>query len=39
MIIRVTIPTSGPTSAIINLGEFGSGIELIIAASLGWCAI
>ena len=36
MIAPVTIPTTGPTSAIINLGEFGNGIEPIIAASLGW---
>src|SRR5262249_18075541 len=36
MIAPVTTPTTGPTRAIINLGEFGSGIEPIIAASLGW---
>ena len=36
MIAPVTIPTTGPTSAIINLGEFGNGIEPIMADSLGW---
>ena len=33
IIAAVVIPTNGPTNAIISLGEFGSGIEAIIAAS------
>jgi hypothetical protein len=35
MITPDTTPTIGPTQAIIKRGEFRSGIEPIIAASLG----
>jgi len=34
-----TRPTTGPVRAIITLGESGSGIDLIIAASRGWLAM